>query len=61
MVNITKKQMDDATAAYYRATGTAPNRAGLRAALHTVKALDVYADLLSRLDEESEDELQEGL
>lgn len=48
MVNITTEQLDAACAAYARSTGTYPNRAGLRAALHTV---DVAAKV-ERLAEE---------
>lgn len=33
---VPKRLLDDACAAYVRATGTSPNRAGLRAALHQV-------------------------
>lgn len=54
MVNITTEQMDAACAAYARAIGYYPNRAGVRAALHTVEtpslALDERA-LLDRLAE----------
>lgn len=36
MRKLTLKQLDDAAAAYARSTGTSPNRAGLRAAMHTL-------------------------
>lgn len=36
MKTITPAQLDAACAAYARSTGSYPNRAGLRAALHTI-------------------------
>lgn len=39
MINIPTEVLDAACAAYYRSTGSAPNRAGLRSALHTVNQL----------------------
>ncbi len=39
MVRITEAQLDTAAAAYYRSTGTSVNRAGLRAAIHTINQL----------------------
>lgn len=36
MRKITTKQLDAAAAAYARSTGTSVNRAGLRAAIHTL-------------------------
>jgi hypothetical protein len=41
MVNITPEQLDAACAAYARSTGSYPNRAGLRSALHTIDFVDI--------------------
>lgn len=50
MLKVTEDLMGQAAAAYYRSTGTAPNRAGLRAALHQVDTSEAR-DLLFRAEE----------
>lgn len=43
MKTITPAQLDAACAAYARSTGIYPNRAGLRAALHTFDLKETHA------------------
>lgn len=56
MKNISQHQMDKAEAAYRRSTGSAPNRAGLRAALHQVETIHARLKLQA-----AEELLEEGL